>query len=329
MSQRVQRLILCFTATLCILIILSLCVGRYPIQFSDFKIIMDFHQETTLQQVFFQLRLPRTLMVILSGFALAQVGSILQTVFKNPLAAPEIIGVSSGASVGAVFGIVFLGGSFQCTMMSAFVGGILAVCLSMGLAMKSRNRQLASFVLSGIAVNAVAQSLLMLMKLVADPTQQLASIEFWMMGGFNTITQNKLFLAFPFIAFSILSLLVLSKNIQMLSLNDDESTALGVNVKVIRPLILILCTLSVSAVVSICGLISFIGLIAPHIARMLAKRNHPSVWILSGFIGANLLLLADCIAKTIGQSEIPISIITSLIGAPFLIYLMMKSEKIV
>lgn len=311
-------------AILCIFIIVSLEFGHYSL--SVYEVISG-NASAMATNVFYQLRLPRTIVAIISGFILAFVGSILQTIFKNPLASPEIIGMASGASSGAAIAIVLFSGSFTITMISAFLGGILAVIMAIVLATQSKQKRLASFVLSGIVVNAIAQSLTMTMKLIADPEKQLASLEFWMMGGLSSITQEKLLYMLPIATISCIALWFCSSQIEMMALNDEDALSLGVNIQVIRPIVLILCTLSVASVISVIGMISFVGLISPHIARMLTKRNTRTTWLLSSLIGANILLLSDIIARTLFTIELPISIVTSIIGAPLLFIFMMRKDK--
>lgn len=328
MNKKLRTHIIRFTILLSILCVISLSVGRYKISIDDIPKILRGTATTMKMNVFFNLRLPRTILVVLAGFALSYVGSVLQTIFKNPLAAPEIIGVSSGASVGAAFSIVMLSGGFYITMISAFAGAILALGISLMIVSKSNQKSLASFVLSGIAVNAIAQSLIMFLKMVADPERQLASIEFWMMGGFNTITASKVRLILPITLISLFLLIMYRRQVEILSLKDEEAKTLGVNLKRIRPMILLLCSVVVASIVSVSGLISFIGLIGPHLSRLLLKRNSSQVWIVSGLIGSCLLLISDIIARSVLASEIPISICTSFIGAPLLIYLMMRKEQL-
>ncbi|NLK20712.1 MAG: iron ABC transporter permease [Epulopiscium sp.] len=318
-----------FSVLLGFLCIISFRVGRYEMNTGDIFRVLTRTASPMKMNVFFNLRLPRTILVMLAGFTLAYVGSILQTIFKNPLAAPEIIGVSSGASAGAAFSIVALGGGFYVTMASAFIGAILALGMSLLIASKSNQKSLASFVLSGIAVNALAQSAIMFLKMAADPERQLASIEFWMMGGFNTITASKVRLVIPITLIALFFLILYRRQIEILSLKDDEARALGVNIKRIRPIILMLCSIAVASIVSVSGLVSFIGLIGPHLSRLIVKRNSSRVWMISGLIGSSLLLISDIIARSISASEIPISICTSFIGAPVLIYLMMRKEHLV
>ena len=296
----------------------SLAVGRYPIDWAQLMADgMD-------RRVFLTLRLPRTCMALLAGFALGVAGSVYQAVFQNPLAAPDIIGVSSGASVGAAAAILLFGGGVVLTALLAFAGGIAAVLVVLSLAGFARRQGVTGIVLAGIAVNALTESLLMLMKLTADPEKQLAAIEFWTMGSFADVTLQKLCGVLPLAVIGLAGLFLLHRQILLLGLSEDEARMLGVPVGMMRRVVLLLATLVTGVVVSVTGLISFIGLLAPHIARLLARRSRFSTTVLSGIVGGALLLCADILARSIGSSEIPVSIITSLLGAPFLFWLMCK-----
>lgn len=296
----------------------SLAVGRYPIDWAQLMADgMD-------RRVFLTLRLPRTCMALLAGFALGVAGSVYQAVFQNPLAAPDIIGVSSGASVGAAAAILLFGGGVVLTALLAFAGGMVAVLVVLSLAGFARRQGVTGIVLAGIAVNALTESLLMLMKLTADPEKQLAAIEFWTMGSFADVTLQKLCGVLPLAVIGLAGLFLLHRQILLLGLSEDEARMLGVPVGMMRRVVLLLATLVTGVVVSVTGLISFIGLLAPHIARLLTRSSRFSTTVLSGIVGGALLLCADILARSIGSSEIPVSIITSLLGAPFLFWLMCK-----
>ena len=299
----------------------SFTVGKYPILWH--KLFVD-PAET---RIFFTLRVPRTFMALIAGFALGISGSVFQTVFQNPLASPDIIGVASGCSVGAAISILFLGGAAAITVFSAFIGGVIAVFAAFSLAMASRNRGISSVVLSGIAINALAQAILMYLKLNADPEKQLASIEFWTMGSFADITASKLLKTLLFIIIGFVGLCLLQRPLLMLHLNPSDAQMLGVPVWAVRWTALLLATMLTGSVVSMVGLISFIGLLAPHIAKLITKSSRFSSTIFSGLVGGLLLLLADILARSIGKGEIPVSIITSFLGAPCLFILMCQKGE--
>lgn len=310
---------------LCAAFLISIGVGRYPISIRDImRIIFGGEVEDTARMVFFNLRLPRTIMVIIAGVGLSIAGSVYQTIFKNPLATPDIIGVSSGATLGAAIAIVFLSGGTFTIAFSAFIGGVVAVFIAIWLAKMSKDRGIATFVLAGIVIGSLTNGFIMVLKFFADPERQLAAIEFWSMGSFAGITSEKVLSILPFFLIGITILILLRWQINILSLSDDEGKGLGLQVGRIRLYVILAATLVVASIVSITGLIAFIGLITPHIARIIMKRNDFNTAIFSGLIGAIILIIADCLARSIGSSEIPISILTTFIGAPYLAYLMSR-----
>lgn len=308
--------------------ILSITVGRYHISIEDFgKILLGRQVDATIKMVFFHLRLPRTIMVILGGMGLGIAGSIYQMIFKNPLATPDIMGVSSGANLGAAIAIIFFTGGSFVLGFTAFLGGLLAVFTAIGLTNLSRDKGISSIVLAGIVITSMAQGIIMMLKYFADPEMQLAAIEFWSMGSFAGITLDKLLAVLPFFILGIIILFLLRWQINILSLSDDEGRSLGVNVTVIRTFAIIGSTLVVASIVSVTGLITFIGLMAPHIGRIIRKKNDFNTGIFSGIIGAIILIIADSLARSISSSEIPISILTTFIGAPYLAYLIVTQDR--
>lgn len=278
-------------------------------------------------RVFLTLRLPRALIGLLGGFGLGIAGFVYQTVFRNPLAAPDIIGVSSGASVGAAFSILFISQTVLPVTLCSFLGGLTAVCLALILSSIAPGKKQETLVLAGIVVHSLAQTLLMFLKLMADPEKELASIEYWIMGSLGSVTLSRIPWNMILICLTTFCLLLLYRQILLLSVEEEEAKTLGVPTGQLRILVLLLSTLQVASIISITGLISFVGLLAPHIARLLTKRNRKSTFLLSGFLGAFLLLIADILAKGIATTELPVSIFTSLLGAPFLVYLIVSGRR--
>lgn len=303
------------------LAVLSLLIGKYPLSID--KLL----EGDELQwRVLITLRLGRTLVGVVGGFALGVAGFVYQTVFHNPLASPDIIGVSSGASTGAAFGILFLSGAASVTV-SAFVGALLAVVLALALSSVDRSGKNSTIVLAGIAVHSLAQTGLMALKLTADPERELASIEYWIMGSLSGVSAYSVWGNLIFCLISLFVLILLHRQILMLSAEEGEARMLGVNVRTLRLIVLLLATHAVAAVVSVSGLISFVGLLAPHGARLLTKHNRVGTMLLSGIIGGILLCAADILARSVASSELPVSIFTSLVGAPFLIFLIVKGRR--
>jgi len=300
----------------------SVITGQYPL---TLKSLLS--GDTMSIMVFKRLRLPRALMGVIGGFGLSISGYIYQLIFKNPLASPDIVGVSSGASAGAALAIVAVSASVPVISISAFIGAVTALIITLLTAYLVPGRNSYTIVLAGIAIHSVAQTILMFLKLAADPEKQLASIEYWIMGSLNGISRDSLAIPFLTTLAGFIIMAMLYRQVLILSTSEEEAVSLGVNVAILRFIILMLATLVVSSIICVTGLISFIGLIAPHIARLLTKRNDIFTYITSGFTGAILLTLADILARSVSPSELPVSIFTSLLGAPLLIILLIRANK--
>ena len=303
------------------LAVAGLFVGKYPLNLQQLLA-----GEELQWRVFVTLRWSRTLVGVVGGFALGVAGFVYQTVFRNPLASPDIIGVSSGASAGAAAGILFLSGAASVTL-SAFGGAVLAVILALALSGLDRSGKNSTIVLSGIAVHSLAQTVLMCLKLTADPERELASIEYWIMGSLSGISLHTIGGNLTLCVICMAVLFLLHRQVILLSAEEGEARMLGVPVARLRLIILLLATLVVSAVVSLTGLISFVGLLAPHGARMLTRNNRAGTMALSGFLGGILLCGADILARSVAATELPVSIFTSLLGVPFLVFLIVRGRR--
>ena len=289
----------------------SLFTGKYPLTLEGLLSGDDMQL-----RVFWTLRVSRTLVGAAGGFALGAAGFVYQTVFRNPLASPDVIGVSSGASAGAV-------------TAASFAGALAAVALALGLSALDRSGRHSTIVLAGIAVHALAQTALMCLKLTADPERELASIEYWIMGSLNGISGYSIGGNLALCTACVVVLFLLHRQLLLLSAEEGEARMLGVSVGRLRLAVLLAATLAVSCVVSLSGLISFVGLLAPHGARLLTRRNGPGTMLLGGLLGGILLTGADILARSVAATELPVSIFTSLLGAPFLIFLVIKGRKTV
>ncbi len=313
----------CIAATVILLAvaICSLFIGKYPLSLEK---ILD--GDVMHTRVFVNLRLSRVLVGVFGGIALGIAGFVFQTVFRNPLASPDIIGVSSGASAGAAVGILFFSG-FAVTAF-AFLGALLATATAILLSMFDRSGKNSTIVLAGIAVHSIAQTVLMCLKLCADPEKELARIEYWIMGSLNGVSLDKIVGNVVLGTVCVIMLVLLHRRIILLSGDEGEVRLLGVNVRLSRFIILTVATLAVSSVVSITGLISFTGLLAPHIARIITRENRITTMYLSGAIGGILLCIADIFARSVSDVELPVSIFTGVLGAPFLVYLILKRRSV-
>lgn len=304
-----------------VLLIISLYTGKYPLSLSALLT-----GDSLQLKVFWNLRVARTLLALLGGFCLGITGFCFQTVFRNPLASPDIIGVSSGASAGAAMGILFLSGTISVTL-SSFAGALITVLLALLLTRLDRTGQRGTIVLAGIAVHALAQTVLMFLKTTADPEKELAAIEYWIMGSLSGIRLDTILPNSILCIVCCLGLLFLYRQLLLLSMDRQEAGMLGVNVLQMQLITLLLSTLAVSSVICLTGIIGFVGLIAPHIARLLTRRHSFAAFVLAGLIGSNLLCFADILARSISTHELPISIFTSLLGAPLLICLIGKEAR--
>lgn len=299
----------------------SLFTGKYPLTLSGILA-----GEEMQLRVFWTLRFSRMVVGVVGGFALGTAGFVYQTVFRNPLASPDVIGVSSGASAGAAAGILFLSGAAAVTAAS-FAGALAAVCLALALSALDRAGRNSTIVLAGIAVHSLAQTALMCLKLTADPERELASIEYWIMGSLNGISGYSIGGNLALCGVCLAVLFLLHRQILLLSAEEGEARMLGVSVGKLRLAVLLVATLVVSCIVSLSGLISFVGLLAPHGARLLTGRNHTGTMFLGGLLGGILLTGADILARSVAATELPVSIFTSLLGAPFLIFLIVRGRQ--
>ena len=306
----------------------SFCVGKYPISLTEIRLLLAGEEVKDMtRKVFFTLRVPRTIMALLTGAGLGIAGSVYQNIFKNPLASPDIIGISSGANMGAAIAIVSAGGALTSVAIGAFGGGLLAVAMVMLLVKTTRSHATSTYVLAGIIISAVAKAVIMLLKYYADSESQLAAIEYWTMGSLSAITASKVLSILPFWIIGFAGILLLHRQVQLLSLNEEECRSLGVRLGQVRIAVLLLSTLLVSSTICVTGLISFAGLISPHIARMMLKRQNTATMILSAMVGAGVMLVSDVLARSLHSAEIPISILTTIIGVPILVWFLCRGKE--
>ena len=317
------------TAAVITAAVVSVCVGKYTITTADIQAILKGEpvQEMT-RKVFTTLRLPRTVMALIAGVGLGIAGSVYQIIFKNPLASPDIIGIAGGANLGAAVAIVSVSTSGMIAIAAgAFWGGLIAVVCVMLLVKATRSRSTSTYVLAGIVINAISKAVIMALKYFADPENELAAMEYWEMGTFGNTTLSKLLSILPMFLIGLAGILLLRRQIELMSLSDNECRALGVRLRPVRAAVLALSTLMVGSIISVTGLISFAGLIAPHTARLMLRRNDSTTIIMSGLGGAFVVLTADILARVLYSAELPISILTTVIGVPILIYFLCARGK--
>ena len=314
-----------------ILGIASIGIGRYEVDFIvQIKILLSqiFPIEqtwTTVEEtVVMDVRLPRILLAMLIGGGLSIAGASFQGMFANPLVSPDILGVSAGAGFGAAIGILLFGNGFTMQMF-ALVAGIAAIAFTFLIGGVRRDLPIFMLVLAGTVTSALFQALVSLVKFLADPEEKLPSITYWLMGSLGTASYKDLWIAGPLILIGIIILVSLRWRLNILSLSEEEARSLGVSVTKLKWLVIGGATLITAAAVSVAGIIGWVGLIIPHIARMIVGSNNQYVLPASISIGACYLLIIDNLARSLTSAEIPLSILTAIIGAPFFAYLLRKT----
>jgi iron complex transport system permease protein len=313
-------------------VIASFAVGRYSIPPGDLLryLFTGKYADANLPVLILHVRLPRILTAVLTGGALSVSGAAYQGLFRNPMVSPDILGVSAGAGFGASLAIVFSAG-IVAVQISAFAAGLLAVCisLSVGRLMGSNHDRILMLVLSGMIVGALFNALIMLMKYIADSELKLPEITFRLMGSFTNVTLHEIKYILPLILLSLIPLWFNAWQLNILSFGDEEAQALGVDTRRLRIVVIVCASLLTASVVSVTGIIGWVGLIIPHFARFIAGPDHRLLIPASFLIGASFLLLVDGLARTVSSLEIPPGIITSLIGAPmFLLVLRMTRKRV-
>ena len=269
------------------------------------------------------IRLPRIILAMLVGGGLAAAGCAFQSLFANPLATPDTLGVASGASFGAALAIL-MGFSMVGIQLTSLIAGGAAVLLTW-LGGSKKGSGLNTIVLSGIMMGSLFNALVSLVKYIADAEDQLPAITFWLMGGLNSAGWKNIALGAPAIVGSVVLLWLLRWRMNLLPLTEDEARASGVNMKALRGITILCATLITASSVSMCGQVGWVGLLIPHICRMKFGSNHLSLLPASVSLGATFMILVDTLARSATASEIPISILTAIIGAPFFVVLMRRS----
>lgn len=310
-----------YIVILLLLIFITLFTGRYKLDLKD--LIVNFKDSQEFM-ILFNIRLPRLILVVISGAALALSGMVFQNIFQNPLISPDVLGLTSGCSLGAVIAILFMGANPIAIQINSFVFGILSVVFSLILAKNVKENRMLALVISGIVTGAIASALIMIFKYFADPYKELPSIEYWLMGGFHNSTWKDVFYVIPIVVICVIAINLIKWQLKVVTMGDTQAKLLGVNLKRIRILAIFFSTLLVSSVVSVAGIVSWIGLLAPHIVKLHSSNDITKTIFLTLLMGSILLLVADTLARSISSTEIPISILTSLVGAPFLVYLINK-----
>ena len=316
-------LITLLVVLLVVVFFIALCAGRYSIRVTEVVRILassvfDVTQtwDDKAYGVIFTLRLPRTIGAVLVGAALSLAGAAYQGVFKNPLVSPDLLGVSSGACVGAAIAIL-LGMNSLGVQALAFAVGIGAVTLTMLIPRLFRSSSMMMLVLSGVIVRGMMDSVVGVIKYIADPETQLADITYWTLGSLVKVLSSDLLAIAPVIAAGCLMVLLLSWRINILSLGEQEARALGVHVGFVRGVVIICSTLLTASAVCVCGTIGWVGLVIPHLSRITVGQDNTKSIPVSLLMGAIFMVAIDTLARVLTSLELPLSILTGIIGAPF------------
>ncbi len=320
-----------FLGLVCVFL-LSFWVGYYPL--TPVQVVTAFlsrfgYQGDILPQavtIFWNIRLPRILSAGFIGASLAVAGSTYQGMFRNPLVSPDILGVSSGASLGAAFAIL-LGCADWMIQLAAFAGGVAAVAASYLISRKSAHAQTLSLVLTGSMIMALCNAGVTMIKYVADPNDVLQQITFWLMGSLTkTDLESFTWSAIP-MAVGLSVILILRWQINLLTLDEEEARSLGINIRLYRGIFITASTLLSAAAVCLGGLIGWVGLMIPHMARALVGVDYSRLIPVSAMLGAGYLLVMDDLARSLLSMELPLGVVTAIMGAPFFVHLIIKRQE--
>lgn len=316
---------------LLLVLVSSLCVGRYPLSVSDLfrYVFTGQYTDASLPTVLLNVRLPRILGAVFVGGALSVAGAAYQGMFRNPMVSPDILGVSSGAGFGASLAIT-LSLPLLGIQLLAFGFGLVAVLLAIlvGRIVGKNHDKILMLVLSGMVTGAIFNALISLMKYLADSDSKLPDITFWLMGSLAGIDMSELKVVIPVVLIGLIPLLLLGWRLNVLSFGDDEAKTMGVNTGKLRLVVIACSSLITASVVCVSGLIGWVGLIIPHFSRFLVGPDHKVMLPVAFLSGSIFMLLIDNVARSASSLEIPLGILISLIGAPlFLLFLARSTQK--
>lgn len=333
--------------TLFLICILSTSLGRYPISLPELggitwnKLMASVDHvgsffglnlselrsepfwSATQEALFLKHRLPRIAIACLVGCSLSTAGACYQGVFQNPMAAPDILGASSGAAFGASLAII-MGYMNAVIGIMAFIFSLATVTLVIFIGNHALGNRVVGLILSGIMVGSLAASGTSFVKLIADTDEQLPAITYWLMGSFNGVTSSDILFALIPMAFGLIPIFILRWRINILSLGDDEARTLGINAKRLRTILIICSSLITAASVAVSGIIGWVGLVIPHMMRRIVGNDYKKLIPATMIFGAIFMLSVDNICRNLWTTDLPIGILTSFVGAPFFVYLIMK-----
>ncbi|MBN1636848.1 MAG: iron ABC transporter permease [Deltaproteobacteria bacterium] len=328
--RKVQHYLVYLIVLNILMFCLSMFLGRYHIPMGEvinaiFSPIITSGSEPSriVTTVLFHVRLPRILLAMLIGAGLGITGASFQGIFRNPLVSPYILGVSSGGGFGAALAILLFNSPMAIQIL-AFVFGMLAVGITYFIALLGYRISTYTLVLAGIVVGSFFTALISLLKYVADIYTKLPAIVFWLMGSLAAVDISDMLRTGPIIAVCIIVLIMLRWRFNILSLGSQEAKTLGINTTVLYLVIITLSTVIAASIVAIAGIIGWVGLVVPHLCRMMVGADHEKLLPASALMGSAYMLMVDDVARTLVSQEIPLGIVTAIIGAPFFAYLLKR-----
>lgn len=333
---RENLVIAVMAALVVVLAAVSLLLGRFPISPAEAlamlanQVAPDLIEPTWTNQqasIFFNVRLPRIVLALLIGCCLASAGAAFQGTFQNPLVSPDLLGASQGAALGAAIAILMGLSSIQISMW-AFVFSLITVGLVVFISMHARGNPITVVILAGVMVSSLFSAGVSYTKLVADPNDTLPAITYWLMGSLTGAKFADIKLVIVPMVIGLVTLLALRWRINILTMGDDEAATMGVNARLVRLLVMVAATLVTASSVAVSGMIGWVGLVIPHLCRMLIGCDYRKLLPASMVMGAGFLLLVDDVARVATTMEIPIGILTAFVGAPFFLYLITKGRRI-
>lgn len=306
-----------------VLAFIILGIGRFDLSYAQILDILLGKSEGKEAFILLEVRLPRVILALIVGAGLGIAGASFQAIFRNALASPDILGVASGAGFGAILALLF-GLNIYLLSTFSFVFGILSLLLVLFVARDSHNKIM--IILSGIIISALFQSFISLLKYIADPQDTLPIITYWLLGSLQVGDLKQMIVCSLGIFIGSFVLFIYRWKHNLLMLDDMEARSLGLNIARLRIILIFASTLIIACVVSMCGIIGWIGLVVPHITRMIVGFNAARVLTLSLFVGAVFMLIIDTLSRSLSQQEIPISILSAVVGAPFFIIILYKAK---
>lgn len=311
--------------------LVCMCAGRMQVPVSDViaSVIAIFTgKKDNIQNysIIVNLRLPRILMAVIVGAGLTCAGDTFQALFSNPLATPDILGVTSGTCVGAILAII-MSCSILETQLIALVFGLVSVAFTIKIAGRNRDGSMVFLVLAGVIASSLFNAIGSLLKYTADPQDKLPEITYWLMGSFTSATYEKIMIGSPLIIAGIIVIYLLRWRLNILALSEDEAKASGIDIKKTRMIFIVASTIITASSVSMCGQVGWIGLLIPHCSRMLVGSNNRYVVPVSISLGAGFMIIIDTLSRTVSVIELPLSVLTAIIGAPVFISLLNRNRS--